>query len=172
MGLTNPDKDSFISYPKSISPLSPGRCHMSSPKAVRFVSDCGSESYRIAEFIDYYINLLLQKHPSYMQDMYTFVHSLKTLIVPANSFFFTIGVDSLYTNIDTVLGLQALTDMFQRFPDASRPDRDILKLLEITLTKNDFEFNGRHYLLACNCAIGQEILSLLYSLILTNIDTA
>lgn len=31
------------------------------------VSDCGSESYRVAEYIDYFLNPLAQKHQSYVK---------------------------------------------------------------------------------------------------------
>ncbi|KAL2094171.1 hypothetical protein ACEWY4_011483 [Coilia grayii] len=126
------------------------------PKGRPIVSDCGSESYRIAEFIDFHINPLSQRHPSYVKDTYSFVDEVSALTVPRGSFLFTVDVDSLYTNIDTALGLQALKDTFALYPDPLRPDSFILKLLEITLTKNDFEFNGKFYLQTCGCAMGRK----------------
>ncbi|KAL2091689.1 hypothetical protein ACEWY4_011487 [Coilia grayii] len=126
------------------------------PKGRPIVSDCGSESYRIAEFIDFHINPLSQRHPSYVKDTYSFVDEVSALTVPRGSFLFTVDVDSLYTNIDTTLGLQALKDTFALYPDPLRPDSFILKLLEITLTKNDFEFNGKFYLQTCGCAMGRK----------------
>ena len=126
------------------------------PKGRPIVSDCGSESYRIAEFIDHYINPLSQKHASYVKDTYSFVEELASLTIPQGSFLFTVDVDSLYTNIDTHLGLQALKDTFALYPDPLRPDSFILKLLEITLTKNDFEFYDKFYLQICGCAMGRK----------------
>lgn len=76
------------------------------PTGRPIVSDCGSESYRIAEFTDFYINPLSQRHPSYVKDTYCFVDELATLTIPQGSFVFTVDVDSLYTNIDTQLDLK------------------------------------------------------------------
>ncbi len=66
----------------------------------------------------------------------------KNLLVPTDSLLFTIDIDSLYTNIETTEGIKAVKDCMLRFPDSKRPDKYILKLLEINLTKNDFEFDS------------------------------
>lgn len=126
------------------------------PKGRPIVSDCGSESYRITEFIDFFINPLSQKHPSYVKDTYSFVEEITKMHVPPGSFLFTVDVDSLYTNIDTELGLRALQSTFNMYPDPSRPDAHIIDLLRITLTRNDFEFNGKYYLQVCGCAMGRK----------------
>ena len=126
------------------------------PPGRPIVSDCGSESHRIAEYVDYYINPLSHSHPSYVKDTYSFVNSLRTLSFPPNSFLFTVDVDSLYTNIDTELGLQAVSHHFSRHPDPDRPDREILDLLRLTLTRNDFVFNDKHFLQISGCAMGRK----------------
>ena len=118
------------------------------------MSDCGSESYRLAEFIDYYINPLSHSHPSYVKDMYTFVN--KHLTVPENTFIFSIDVDSLYTNIDTPLGLEAVKKALETSPDLSRPDYFILQFLQFTLTRNDFLFDKSFFLQICGCAMGRK----------------
>ena len=66
------------------------------PPGRLIVSDCGSETYNLAEFIDHYINPLSHTHPSYIKDTFTFVEKLKNLTVPENSFLFSIDVESLY----------------------------------------------------------------------------
>ncbi len=62
--------------------------------------------------------------------------------VPTDSLLITIDIDSLYTNIETTEGMKAVKDCMLRFPYPKRPDKYILKLLEINLTKNDFEFDS------------------------------
>ena len=126
------------------------------PPGRPIVSDCGSESYHLAEFIDFYINPLSHTHPSYLKDTYTFVNKLKNLTVPDSTFIFSIDVDSLYTNIDTVLGLEAVKKALASSPDPSRPDSFILKFLEITLTRNDFLFDKSFFLQICGCAMGRK----------------
>lgn len=126
------------------------------PPGRPIVSDCGSESSRIAEYIDYYINPLSQKHASYIKDTYDFVTKLKKVQVPNSAFLFSIDINSLYTNIDTQLGLQAVREAFQKYPDSSRPDAAILQLLELSLLRNDFEFNGKFYLQIHGTAMGKK----------------
>ncbi|KAL0149653.1 hypothetical protein M9458_055041, partial [Cirrhinus mrigala] len=65
-------------------------------------------------------------------------------------------IDSLYTNIETGAGLAAVRDCMNRYPDAKRPDDFILKLLEINLTKNDFEFDSKFYLQIKGTAMGKR----------------
>ena len=69
---------------------------------------------------------------------------------------FSIDIDSLYTNIDTRLGLQAVRDIFNKYPDSARPDEALLALLELGLTKNDFEFDSRCYLQVHGTAMGKK----------------
>lgn len=120
------------------------------------VSDCGSETYNITEYIDHFINPLAKLHPSYIKDTYDFVNKLKNIQVPAHTQLFSIDIDSLYTNIETPLGLTAINHIFKKHPDPSRPDTHILQLLELTLTRNDFTFNNQHYLQLCGCAMGRK----------------
>ena len=126
------------------------------PPGRPIVSDCGSESYRLAEFIDFHINPLSHTHRSYVKDTYTFVEKLKDLTVPENTFIFSIDVDSLYTNIDTLLGLQAVKKALDSSPVPSRPDNFILQFLELTLTRNDFLFDNSFFLQTCGCAMGRK----------------
>lgn len=104
------------------------------------VSDCSSETYRITEYIDHFLNPLSKLHPSYIKDTYEFVNKIKNLTVPDHTLLFTIDVDSLYTNIETPRGSTAIQKIFDKHPDPYRPDSQILQLLEITLTLNDFDF--------------------------------
>ena len=126
------------------------------PPGRPIVSDCGSETYKTAEYIDYHLNPLSIKHPSYIKDTYHFIDIVKNLQIPQNSSFFTIDIDSLYTNIDTQAGLLAVRNIMTKYPNIKRPDQAILKLLEINLTKNDFEFNGQFYLQIKGTAMGKK----------------
>lgn len=126
------------------------------PPGRPIVSDCGSETYQTAEFIDYFLNPLSTKHSSYIKDTYHFISIIKQLKLPSESFFFSIDVDSLYTNIDTKAGLLAVKQIFEKYPDKRRPDTELMQLLEINLTKNDFEFNGEYFLQIKGTAMGKK----------------
>lgn len=59
------------------------------------VSDCNSETYYTAKFIDYYLNLLSILHDSYIKDTYNFVEKIKNLDIPPTASLFTLDVSSL-----------------------------------------------------------------------------
>ena len=126
------------------------------PAGRPIVSDVNSETYGTAEFIEYYLNPLSIKHPSYVKDTYDFIDKIRNMTIPQDALLFSIDVDSLYTNINTGAGLQAIKDIFQKYPDRSRPDSELLELLELNLTKNDFEFDGKTYLQISGTAMGKK----------------
>lgn len=126
------------------------------PPGRPIVSDCGSESYNSAQYIDYFLNPLSQLHDSYLKDTSDFIDKIKPHEFPEQSFLFTIDIDSLYTNIDTNRGLQAVQQLLRQYPDPKRPDEEILKLLEINLTRNDFHFNSQFFLQVHGTAMGKK----------------
>lgn len=126
------------------------------PKGRPIVSDCGSETYFTAEFVDYFLKPLSSRHPSYVKDTYHFVELIKTLKLPSKFYFFSMDVASLYTNIDIEAGTSAVKKMFERYPDPKRPDEELLQLLDINLKRNDFMFDGEYYLQIRGTAMGKR----------------
>ncbi|KAK3506177.1 hypothetical protein QTP70_000938 [Hemibagrus guttatus] len=57
-----------------------------------------------------------------------------------------LDMPSFYTNMETPAGMEAVREWFARFPDRERPEEALVKLLEINLTKNDFD--SKYYLQA------------------------
>ena len=126
------------------------------PPGRPIVSDCGSESYGVAEYLDYYLTPLSVRHKSYIRDTPHFLAKVASLRLREPCFLFTMDVNSLYTNIEIPLGIQAVRDIFARYPDASRPDEVLLRLLDISLTRNDFVFQDRFYLQIKGTAMGKR----------------
>lgn len=155
-GDTQPRARKFYILPKIHKDPEKWTVPFEIPPGRPIVSDCSSETYRTAEFIEYFLNPLSMKHSSYIKDTYHFIDIVKTLKIHPNSLFFTCDIDSLYTNIDTKAGLQAVQKIFKKYPDVKRPDEQLLRLLEINLTKNDFEFNGEFYLQIKGTAMGKR----------------
>ncbi|KAK2810864.1 hypothetical protein Q5P01_000343 [Channa striata] len=100
-----------------------------SPPGRPIVSDCSSDTYFAAEFLDFYLNPLSTTHPSYIKDTYDFVEKVMKLHVPQEAMLFTMDVDSLYANIHTREGMQAIKNKLQQNPDKERPDEELLQLL-------------------------------------------
>lgn len=126
------------------------------PPGRPIVSDCNSETYYIAEYLEFFLHPLSIRHPSYLKDTYDFISKIGSLKIPSDALLFTIDIDSLYTNIETTVGLEAVKKFMRKFPDSKRPDDYILKLLEINLTKNDFEFDSKFYLQIKGTAMGKK----------------
>lgn len=126
------------------------------PKGRPIVSDCSSETYRTAEFLDYFLNPLSVRHPAYVKDTYHFVDIVKDLVLPSHFFLFSMDVVGLYTNIDIDAGLSSVKKIFQKYPDPKRPDEELLGLLEINLRRNDFVINEECYLQIKGTAMGKR----------------
>lgn len=126
------------------------------PPGRPIVSDCGSETYFTAEYLDYFLNPLSVKHPAYVRDTQHFIEMVKSLRIPPDSFFFSMDVNSLYTNIPIQAGIACVKKVFEKFPDSKRPDEELLKLLDINLTRNDFMFDGKFYLQIKGTAMGKK----------------
>lgn len=126
------------------------------PPGRPIVSDCGSETYYTAEYLDYFLNPLSVLHPAYVKDTYHFIDIVKNLQIPTNAYFFSFDVENLYTNIPIPDGISCIKKIFQKYPDPKRPDQELLKLLEINLTRNDFIFNGEFFLQIKGTAMGKK----------------
>lgn len=126
------------------------------PPGRPIVSDCDSDTYATAEYIEFYLTPLSNRHPSYVKDTKHFIESVRALQVPPQALFFTIDIDSLYTNIPIEAGIQAVKNIFQKYPDPTRPDEELLQLLRINLTKNDFEFDEKYFLQIKGTAMGKR----------------
>lgn len=155
-GSGEPRERRFYILPKIHKPPEKWSVPHQIPPGRPIVSDCGSETYATAEYIDFFLNPLSILHPSYIKDTYHFIDIVKGLKIPTNSFFFSLDVDSLYTNIDIQAGLGVIKKTFAKYPRDDRPDVEILELLEINLTRNDFVFNGNFYLQIKGTAMGKR----------------
>lgn len=126
------------------------------PPGRPIVSDCNSETYFTAEYLDFYLNPLSVRHPAYIKDTYHFLELIHNLSLPSEFYFFSMDVDALYTNIPIQEGIACVKGIFEKFPDPARPDEELLKLLEINLTRNDFVFDGQFYLQIKGTAMGKK----------------
>ena len=125
------------------------------PPGRPIIFDCGSESYRIAQYIDSFLAPLSVTHASYVKNTTDFLDKITSITSPDNCILFTLDVESLYTNIDNIAGLASVKRAFDRTLDTDRPDREIMELLEISLKYNDFQFKYNFYLQIHGTAMGK-----------------
>jgi len=126
------------------------------PPGRPIISDCGSESYRVSEYIDHFLLPVSTSHPAYLKDTPHFLDTIGQLRIPNNSLLITIDVDGLYTNINNSDGLQAVSDSLDLLWDPERPTKHILELLRLSLENNDFIFNSKWYLQTFGVAMGKK----------------
>jgi hypothetical protein len=142
------------------------------PEGRPIVSDCGSESYRISEYIDSFIRPISMKHPSYIKDTYDFVSKIRNEQIPKEAFLVTGDVCSLYTNMNIDRTIETTRDALKKHPSEGRPDEHLIKLLEITLKNNDFVFGDEFYLQICGTAMGKAFAPGLADIYLEKFDDA
>lgn len=69
------------------------------PSRHPILSGCSSETYRCAQFINFYLNALARTHKTYIKDTYDFIDKVKKPKIPTGSILFTMDVDVASTPI-------------------------------------------------------------------------
>jgi hypothetical protein len=83
--------------------------------------------------------------PSYLKNSSDLIKALKVLHLPPNAKLFTADATSMYTNINTTLGLQAinnLIDIYHEETSGSFPKEFFLTTLEVIMNNNIFSFGN------------------------------
>lgn len=142
----------------------------SMPEGRPIVSDCSSETYHICELLDYYLQPLSIQNPAYLKDTYHFISRIRGRSIPASSYLVTADVTALYTNMHINRSIEAVRSIFKEFPDHNRPDTELLELLEIALTTNEFSFDGKMFLQICGTAMGKGFAPSLANIYLRSFD--
>jgi len=126
------------------------------PKGRPIVNCKESESYKIAIFIDYFLQPLVKLSKSYIKDTFNFIALINDHHIENENFLITIDVESLYTNVPVDGALKAIKCLFEKHPDPKRPNNAILNLLKIILLNNDFTFLDKHFIQISGVAMGQR----------------
>ena len=99
------------------------------------------------------------KHPSFLQDTPDFLREIEALNeseeLPANTILVTIDVSALYTNIPQNEGLEAVKKAFEDRDDTAF-SAFLVKMLEIVLKYNIFEFNKELFIQLIGNAMGSS----------------
>ena len=101
----------------------------------------------------------MQSLPSYVKDTTNFIQKLKSAkLTHANSYLVTLDVSSLYTNIPHKDGLDACRFFLNKNSSSNDlPVDSILKLIELVLENNHFQFNSENYMQKMGTAMGSPM---------------
>ena len=139
----------FYILPKIHKPGNPGR---------PIVSSCGSTTEGISHFVDYCLAPLVKEIPSYIKDTTDFLNKLRKIEhLPPRTLLVTLDVKSLYTNIPHSEGMEACRAALNTRQVLKPPTEDLVHLIELILTKNNFVFEDVHYLQTHGTAMGTRM---------------
>ena len=84
---------------------------------------------------------------SYIRDSTHLINLLNGFTVQPGMLLCTLAITSLYTNIPHDEGIQSTKEMLaiHKPPDSLPHNCYVIELLELVLTNNHFEFNGKYY---------------------------
>ena len=139
----------FYILPKIHKPGNPGR---------PIVSSNSHPTERISQFVDYHLQPLVHKLPSFVKDTNDFLNKLLAIgNLPSNSLLVTLDVSSLYTNIPHNEGINACDHFLRTRRNNNIPTGTLCDLIRMILTMNNFSFNDNHYLQIHGTAMGTKM---------------
>jgi hypothetical protein len=125
------------------------------------VSGNGCPTEKISQFVDHFLNPTTKKIKSYIKDTTHFLKRISDLgEIPQGALLVTLDVEALYPNIPNKEGMEAAKIALNESrtdPDVKPSNDYLMKLLELVLTRNNFQFNGKHYLQIRGTAIGTKL---------------
>ena len=133
----NPRTSKFYLLPKIHKPNTPGR---------PIVSACNCPTERISQYLDETLRPIVESLPTYVKDSPHALRLLQEVQLHENPLLFTMDVRSLYTSIPHQEGLRALKHFLDKRSNPSPSTDTLLRLAELVLTLNCFEFDGKFYL--------------------------
>ena len=139
----------FYILPKVHKPGDPGR---------PIVSSNSHPTERLSHFVDYHLQSLVHKLPSFVKDTNDFLNKLLTIDnLPANSLLVTLDVSSLFTNISHKEVINACKHFLRTSSHKTIPTSTLCDLIRMILTVNNLSFNDNHYLQIHGTAMGTKM---------------
>ena len=119
------------------------------PPGRPIVSANNSPTERISAFVDYFLQPTIPKQQSYVKDTTHLLQKLRNIKnIPPGTLLVSLDVSSLYTNIPNKEAIRSIAKTLAKYrKKALHPtNQSIIQLLELVLTRNNFEYNGEHFI--------------------------
>ena len=143
------------------------------PPGRPIVSANGCPTEKISAFVDHFLNPIVKKMNTYIEDTSDFLRNIENLDeIKPNSIIGTMDVSSLYTNIPNEEGISCIKELLnEKRNRLEKPSNDSLtKLLRLVLTKNNFQFNGTNYIQIGGTAMGTRVAPSLANLFMNSLE--
>ena len=138
----------FYTIPKIHKEGNPGR---------PIVSGIQSPTENISKFVDFHIKDYVPKIDSYVKDTTHFINILQDYELEPGDLLVTLDVKALYTNIPHAEGLQALNETLTNNNHQNPPPWALVRLADLVLKNNMFQFNNKFYLQNQGTAMGTKM---------------
>ena len=120
------------------------------------ISNCGTATERVSEFLDFHIQPLVEGVPSVIKDSTHFLQRLEDLgHIPSTAILCTMDVVGLYPHIPHSEGLEALRLAVNK-AQGDMPVDDLVSLAKLVLENKFFEFDENVFRQKLGTAIGTE----------------
>lgn len=123
------------------------------------VSNINSPTSRLSHFLDAILKPLISQVPGYIKDTYDLLNKLPRTI-DYQSYFISLDVISLYTNIPHHLGIEAVEYWLNKYPHLivnSIPNTFIIEALHLILNNNTFLYDDVFYIQKKGTAMGTKV---------------
>jgi hypothetical protein len=134
--------------------------NMNPPPGRPTISGNGCPTENNSQFVDHYLNPPNTDLRSFVKDTTHFLQILKDVgQLPDNTLLATLDVTSLYTNILNDIGIQAARETLNTTrpqPGTKPSNASLIQLLELVLTRNNFQFNCQNYLQTGGISMGTK----------------
>ena len=145
----SPKPGRFYLLPKIHKANNPGR---------PIVSANGHPTEKISEFVDFHLRQHVEALPSFIKDTTDYLQNMAALNpLPSNTTLVTMDFTSIYTNIPHSDGIEACKEIWESRSVKMPPTDCLVTMLTMVLKKNNFTFNGDHYLQINGTAMGTKM---------------
>ena len=121
------------------------------------ISNCGTSTEKVSEFLDNQLKPVMQSSWSYIKDSGDFIKKIKDINnIPKDSILVTADVVGLYPSIPHEAALEALEKALNNRTDKKVSTGDLVKMAKFVLKNNYFEFNGKVKQQILGAAIGTK----------------
>ena len=108
------------------------------------ISNCGTPTEKVSEFLDSQLKLVMESSRSYIKDSGDFIKKTKNIsTIPKDSILVTADFVGLYPSIRHNAGLKALEKALNDRTNKKVLTEDLVKMAKFSLKNNYFEFNGK-----------------------------
>ena len=144
---------------------------LSSVKGRPVISNSGTITEHISEYLDHHLNPLVSQSRSYVKDTNHFLSRLSKLgKIPEGALLCTVDVVGLYPSIPHGEGLEAIREALDRRENPGVATDTLVGLASLVLENNYFEFNDRFYRQKLGTAIGTKFAPAYANLFMTRLE--